>query len=123
METEQSIVRAEYKTGQYIGRVVETDGRRTLVEVLAVLRHPTQGDLHSSFNPDAALFHERRASAYREKVWALSHEVKPYGGEIPEYRESLAAAFGAEAERIDRMKRWAERCQTQLDSLKADYGI
>lgn len=122
-EQQQSIVKADYKTGTYLGRIVETDGRRTLVEVLAVLRHPTQGDLHSSFDPDAPIFHERRASAYREKVWAMSHEVKPYAGEVPEYRASLAAAFAAEEERIDRMRRWAERCLTQLARLKSDYRL
>lgn len=123
MLTEGQIVKADYKTGQYIGRVASADGRRVLVEIMAVLRHPEQGDLHSAYDPDAPLFHERRASAEREKVWVLARDAAPYAGAVPPYRESLVAAWQAEADRLTRMKLWAERALACLDTLGDDYGL
>lgn len=117
------IVKSEHKTGQYIGKVASVDERRVLVEIMAVLRHPQQGDLHSAYDPDAALFHERRASAEREKVWIMLRDAVPYAGEVPPYRESLAAAWKAEILRIDRMRRWSEQCLQCLDTLGTDYGL
>ncbi|WP_338131387.1 sporulation phosphorelay system protein KapB [Cohnella rhizosphaerae] len=80
MLTEGQFVKAEHKTGQYIGKIASVDERRALVEIMAVLRHPQQGDLHSAYDPDAALFHERRASAEREKVWVMLRDAVPYAG-------------------------------------------
>ncbi|OXS61650.1 kinase [Cohnella sp. CIP 111063] len=122
-EAGNEIVKISYKTGDYIGEVVDRDDRRALVKALAVLQHPTQGDLHSSCDPDAPIFHERRALAYTEKVWVPLATVKPYTGTIPDYRESLRAALDGERERIDRLKRWAERCLGNLDTLRKDYGM
>jgi len=122
-ETAKEIVKISYKTGDYIGETIDRDERRALVKILAVLQHPTQGDLHSSYDPDAAIFHERRALAYTEKVWVPLQTAKPYDGAIPDYRESLGAALGLERERIDRLKRWAERCLDNLETLRKDYGM
>ncbi|TVY01140.1 sporulation phosphorelay system protein KapB [Cohnella terricola] len=122
-ETKNEIVKIVNKTGSYIGKAIEQDERRVLVEVLAVLQHPTQGDLHSSYDPDAAMFHERRALAYHEKVWAPIQSVQRYTGAVPEYRESLKTALELEAARMDRMKRWAERCLDNLETLRKDYGM
>ncbi|TFE29368.1 kinase-associated lipoprotein B [Cohnella luojiensis] len=117
------IVKISYKTGDYVGEAFERDDRRVLVKVLAVLQHPTQGDLHSSYDPDAAMFHERRALSYTEKVWVPIQTVQPYTGAIPDYRESLQTALGIEMERIDRLKRWSERSLENLESLRKDYGM
>jgi kinase-associated protein B len=117
------IVKISYKTGDYVGEVIDRDDRRALVKVLAVLQHPTQGDLHSSYDPDPAMFHERRALSYTEKVWVPIQAALPYTGAIPEYRESLHTALGVEMERIDRLKRWSERCLEQLETLRKDYGM
>ncbi|WP_027094129.1 kinase-associated lipoprotein B [Cohnella thermotolerans] len=119
--TPDQIVKAEYKTGEYIGKVVETDGRRALVQVLAVLRHPTQGDLHHPYDPDPPLFHERRASAYNEKIWVPVSAMKPYDGAIPPYKESLLAATGAEMEKLERLQRWAGRSLERLQGLLKEY--
>ncbi|WP_123041945.1 sporulation phosphorelay system protein KapB [Cohnella candidum] len=118
-----AIVKAAYKTGEYIGETVESDGRRILVKVLAVLVHPTQGDLHHPYDPDAPLFHERKASAYTEKVWVSASAAEPYDGAIPPYRETLETALGAEMEKLDRLKRWAERCLEQLAEIRKDYRL
>lgn len=117
------IVKLTYKTGDYVGEIIDRDDRRLLVKVLAVLQHPTQGDLHNPYDPDAAMFHERRALSYTEKVWVPAQTVQPYTGAIPEYRESLQTALGIEMERIDRLKRWSERCMEQLTTLRKDYGM
>lgn len=117
------IVKVTYKTGDYIGETIDRDDRRVLVKVLAVLRHPTQGDLHNPYDPEPPIFHERRALAYTEKVWVPAQTAEPYTGAIPAYGESLKTALGIEMERIDRMKRWAERCLENLQGLQKDYGI
>ncbi|TJY42778.1 kinase [Cohnella pontilimi] len=118
-----SIVKIHYKTGEYIGETVESDGRRLLVKVLAVLVHPTQGDLHHPYDPDTPLFHERKAAAYTEKVWVPLQDAELYNGAIPPYKDTLRIALGAEMERMDRMKRWAERCLEQLAEVRKDYGL
>lgn len=117
------IVKMSYKTGDYVGQAIERDERRVLVKVLAVLTHPTQGDLHSSFEPDVALFHERKALSYTEKVWVPLQTVQPYTGAVPEYRDSLRTALGIEMERIDRLKRWSEQCLEKLEIVRKDYGM
>ncbi|RED65034.1 sporulation phosphorelay system protein KapB [Cohnella lupini] len=117
------IVKISYKTGDYVGEACERDDRRVLVKVLAVLQHPTQGDLHSSYDPDAAIFHERRALAYTEKVWVPIQTAHRYTGAIPEYRQSLNTALGIEMEKIDRLKRWSELSLEKLETLRKDYGL
>lgn len=116
------IVKISYKTGDYVGETIDRDERRVLVKVLAVLQHPTQGDLHNPYDPEPPIFHERRALAYTEKVWVPVQTARPYAGAIPSYADSLKTALGIEMERIDRMKRWAERCQENLQGLQKDYG-
>jgi kinase-associated protein B len=116
------IVKITYKTGDYVGEVIDRDDRRLLVKVLAVLQHPTQGDLHNPYDPDAPMFHERKALSYTEKVWVPIQTAQPYTGAIPEYRETLQTALGIEMERVERLKRWSERCLEQLETLRTDYG-
>ncbi len=117
------IVKISYKTGDYVGEACERDDRRILVKVLAVLQHPTQGDLHSSHDPNAAIFHERRALAYTEKVWVPIQTAHAYTGAIPEYRESLHTDIGIEMEKLDRLKRWSELSLEKLETLRKDYGL
>ena len=120
-ENAQILVKAGYKTGEYVGEVVDRDDRRALVKILAVLRHPTQGDLHRPYDPDVPIFHERRALSYTEKVWVPVRDTEPYQGEAPDYGESLRGALDAETERIDKLNRWTARCLEQLGSLRKDY--
>jgi len=115
------LVRMQNKTGIYIGEVTEVHGVRAVVKVLAVLKHPEQGDLHHPYDPDVPMFHERRALSYTEKTTALVRELEPYAGEVPDYRASLLAAADSELERLDRLKRWAERSIEQLEGLRNSY--
>ena len=115
------LVRMQNKTGIYIGEVTEVHGARAVVKVLAVLKHPEQGDLHHPYDPDVPMFHERRALSYTEKTTALVRELEPYVGGVPDYRASLLAAADGELERLDRLKRWAERSIEQLRGLRDGY--
>ncbi len=87
------IVTGIYKTGKYIGEVTNSRPGSYVVKVLAVLKHPVQGDLHNVKQADVPFFHERRALAFREQTNIPEQMVKKYEGEIPDYTESLKLAL------------------------------
>lgn len=115
-------VTAIYKTGKYIGEVTDIRPQHYLVRVLAVLKHPMQGDLHSPKDADVLIFHERRALAYREQSNIPKQMVKPYVEEIPDYIDSLKAS-------LDKMKKelhdisspWSEKSLQNIEALEKDY--
>ena len=118
------IVVAQYKTGKYIGEVLERKEEQhlTLVKVLAVVTHPTQGDLHHPKQTNVALFHQRRALAQFEKAWMPSHTVKPYHDEVPTYIESLQKAINTQIEELELMDSdWAKLSLEQLKGLESEY--
>ncbi|GAF19120.1 KapB, lipoprotein [Bacillus sp. JCM 19046] len=96
------IVRAKYKTGRYIGKLIEMkeEENRALFQVLAVETHPQQGDLHQPKQIDVPLFHQRKALAYLEKTWVPSSTVKPYNGDLPDYKQSLELALNAAKDKV-----------------------
>ncbi len=116
-----ALVVIRYKTGEYVGEVVEAGTPRSLVKVLAVLKHPEQGDLHNPYNPDVPMFHERRALSYTEKTNIPAGDMEPYHGAVPDYKESLKQALAADIAELDRLKRWAERGLGQLEQLLKEY--
>ncbi|WP_028548233.1 kinase-associated lipoprotein B [Paenibacillus sp. UNC451MF] len=119
-----SIVSAEYKTGEYIGEIVEmSSASKATVKVLAVVKHPTQGDLHNPMNPDVAFFHQRRALAHQEIALMPLYTVKPYRGTIPEYSVSLQRALQSELQTLQQTVQWAQRCIEELEQLKKDYSL
>lgn len=85
-------VEAEYNSGIYIGKVIEDRRKFYLVEVLAVKKHPTQGDLHNPGKVQGVAFHERKALAFKEKMNAHKRKVIPYTQQVPIYKESLEQA-------------------------------
>lgn len=87
-----STVETNYNSGKYIGKVIEDRRNSWLVEVEAVLKHPTQGDLHNPNTVDNVAFHERKAIGPREKINARKRKTKLYTGDVPEYVESLKQA-------------------------------
>ncbi|PZD95508.1 kinase [Paenibacillus sambharensis] len=115
------IVRMNYKSGVYIGEVTEISGPRAVVKVLAVVKHPEQGDLHNPYDPDVPMFHERRALSYTEKALAVFKDLQPYSGQIPDYRESLLGALESELAGLGRLRRWADRSIQQLEALRTEY--
>ncbi|WP_404453842.1 kinase-associated lipoprotein B [Virgibacillus necropolis] len=84
------LVRAHYNSGIYIGEVMEDRGDRFLIKVLAVHKHPMQGDLHNPGKVDDVFFHQRKALAYNEKMNVAKPAVHPFEGELPAYKESLS---------------------------------
>ncbi|HLQ72853.1 MAG TPA: sporulation phosphorelay system protein KapB [Bacillota bacterium] len=95
------LVETSYNSGRYIGRVIEDRGNFFLIEVLAVTRHPQQGDLHNRGQVEGVAFHERKALAYREKTNARKRTSTKYTGEIPEYSESLKQAVEQMKEQLN----------------------
>lgn len=115
-------VTAAYKTGEYIGEVVELMSTgKVAVRILAVVKHPTQGDLHNPMNPDVPYFHERRALAYQEIALMPPQTIAAYHGAIPDYKQSLLQALEREIAAYDRLRRFAERSLAELEKLKQDY--
>lgn len=100
------IVQASYKSGAYLGKVLEDRGNIYLVEVLAVQKHPTQGDLHNPGKVEDVAFFERKALAFREKMNARKRTTQPFYGEIPSYSKSLKKA-------VDQLKKQL----TETDTL------
>ncbi|QRG65104.1 sporulation phosphorelay system protein KapB [Brevibacillus choshinensis] len=111
------IVRVTQKTGEYITEVLEIHDAKLLVKVLAVTKFPTQGDLHTSYEVDVPLFHQRPALSYQEKFMVFSNAVTRYNGMIPDYRESVRVAMEREMEKMRKMSQWAARCLLELEAL------
>ncbi|MEN0663805.1 kinase-associated lipoprotein B [Caldifermentibacillus hisashii] len=117
-----SIVRANKKTGTYIGEVTAIKENDYLVRILAVIKHPMQGDLHHPKQADVPFFHERKALSYREQTPVPKNMVKLYDGEVPDYKESLKAAFDklkSELEADDSL--FAEKSLRCLEELAKEY--
>ena len=76
-------VTAHYKTGKYIGEITDIRPEHILVKVLAVAKHPMQGDLHHPKDADVPFFHERKALSYREQANIPKKMVKPFEEEVP----------------------------------------
>lgn len=117
------LVVATYKTGEYIGELLRLEEPKAKVRMLAVLKHPTQGDLHHPERADVAAFHQRRALAYREVANVFVRELAPYAGSgVPDYRSSLKEALDREAESMQRLENpFGDRCLEQLEQLRAEY--
>lgn len=111
------IVRVTQRTGEYITEVLEIHDSKLLVKVLAVTKYPTQGDLHSSYEVDVPLFHQRPALSYMEKFMTPVQGVIRYNGAIPDYKESVRQAMEREMEKLAKMAAWAERCLAELEKM------
>jgi kinase-associated protein B len=115
-------VTAIYKTGKYIGEVTEERAQAYLVRVLAVAKHPMQGDLHSPKSADVLVFHERRALAFREQANIPKQMVKPYEEKVPDYQDSLKEAVEKmKKELMETSSEWADMSLKMIDSLELDY--
>lgn len=86
------IIQTSYNSGSYVAKVIEIKGNFLLVEVLAVLTHPMQGDLHNRGQVEGVAFHERKALAHREKMNARKRQTSLYEHPVPDYAVSLQQA-------------------------------
>ena len=116
------VVTAIYKTGKYIGEITEIRPQHYLVRVLAVMKHPMQGDLHNPKEADVLIFHERRALSFREQANIPKQMVKPFENEVPDYMESLKEAVAKMKKELAEIpSQWAEMSIRSLGSLEKDY--
>lgn len=115
-------VTAFYKTGKYMGEITDIRGENYLVRVLAVAKHPMQGDIHTGKDADVPFFHERRALAYREQANMPQKMVKPFEGDIPDYKQSLQEAVEKiKGELKADSSAWAEKSLRNMEGLEKDY--
>jgi len=120
------IVQFTYKSGDYIGCVHEWRTGKAVIEVMAVLKHPMQGDLHHHRRAgEPVMFHQRKALAEREKALVPLPFIKPYEGEVPEYRESLRAALAAEIAYLRGLgdDAYAQQALAHLTELEREYSV
>lgn len=118
------VVTAIYKTGKYIGEITEVRPQHYLVRILAVLKHPMQGDLHNPKEADVLIFHERKALSFREQANIPYKMVKPFENEVPDYLESLKVAVSQmKKELAETPSEWAEMSLKALESLEKDYKL
>ena len=116
------VVTGIYKTRKYIGEITEVRHQHYLVRVLAVLKHPMQGDLHNPKEADVLIFHERKALSYREQANIPKQMVKPFKEEVPDYLESLRQAVDKMiTELTENTTSWAEMSLKSIASLEKDY--
>ncbi|MGE7185816.1 kinase-associated lipoprotein B [Peribacillus sp. NPDC006672] len=115
-------VTAIYKTGKYIGEITDIRPAAYLVKVLAVMKHPMQGDLHNPKQTEVSMFHQRRALAFREQTNVPKNMVRGFEEEIPEYKESLREAVGKMKRTLSEANtEWNDKSLQLLEDLAADY--
>jgi len=111
-----------YKTGKYAGEITDIRPEHYLVRVLAVLKHPMQGDLHSPKDIEVGIFHERRALAFREQANIPKKMVKPFESDIPDYQTSLKDAIAQFKEALQNDEsQWAAQSIKNIETLEKDY--
>ena len=119
-----NVVTGIYKTGKYLGEITEIRPQHYLVRVLAVMKHPMQGDLHHPKDADVHMFHERKALSFREQTNIPKQMVKPFEGEVPDYQESLKAALEKlRQELVEAGSEWANMSMRALETLQKDYKL
>ncbi|OZU88559.1 kinase [Virgibacillus indicus] len=117
------IVRAHYNSGTYIGEVKEDRSDRYLIEVLAVHKHPMQGDLHNPGEVEGVFFHERKALAHHEKMNVKKPAVHPFSDEIPAYKESLELAVNKYKDKLQSEDTaYNKQALLKLDGLEKIYA-
>lgn len=117
-------VKAHYNSGTYLGKVIEDRKNRYLVEVLAVYKHPIQGDLHSPKQVDGVAFHERKALSYREKMNAKPAAMFIYEEEIPRYADSLKIAVENLREQLQKEDtEYNEKALEKIADLEEHYYL
>lgn len=115
-------VTAVYKSGGYIGEIVELTGTlKAAVKILAVIQHPTQGDLHQPLEPNASFFHQRRALSFQEIALMPLATITLYKGSIPDYKKSLKRALDAEIHKMSELEAWSKRSLQELNVLQSEY--
>ncbi|MGP4076620.1 kinase-associated lipoprotein B [Halobacillus sp. K22] len=118
-----ALVKAHYKTGIYVGEVVEDRNRFYLVKILAVDKHPMQGDLHNPGQTEDVFFHQRKALSYNEKANVQKEAVHPFEEDtVPDYNESLKLAVEKLKAKLTRREtEFNQNAKQQLEDLEKQY--
>ncbi|MCA1011065.1 kinase-associated lipoprotein B [Halobacillus halophilus] len=118
-----ALVKAHYKTGIYVGEVVEDRNRFYLVKILAVDKHPMQGDLHNPGQTEDVFFHQRKALSFNEKANVQKEAVHPFEEEtVPEYEASLKQAVEKLKTKLTRREtEFNLNAKQQLEDLENQY--
>lgn len=119
-----SIVETDYNSGIYIGEIIEDRGNSWLIEVQAILKHPTQGDLHNpeQTQGEGVTFHERKALAPREKLNGRKRKTKLFTSEVPSYVDSLKNSFNQLKEQLEaRNDAYGQLALEKLTDLDASF--
>ncbi len=112
-----------HKTGQYVVEVIEEKGDQLLVKILAVLKHPRQGDLHSPNEVENVFFHERKALSQFEKRYTTAQFLKAYNEEVPNYFESLKSSIYELEEKMKKKNNaYSDQALKCIEQLKKDYS-
>ncbi|HCN61233.1 MULTISPECIES: sporulation phosphorelay system protein KapB [Mammaliicoccus] len=112
-----------HKTGQYVVEVIEEKGDQLLVKILAVLKHPRQGDLHSPNEVENVFFHERKALSQFEKRYTTAQFLKAYNEEVPNYIESLKSSIYELEEKMKKKNNaYSDQALKCIEQLKKDYS-
>lgn len=112
-----------HKTGKYLVEIIDEKQEQYLVQVLAVLKHPKQGDLHHPNEVNDVFFHERKALSQYEKRYTSSQFLKPYDLEKLDYIQSLQYSL-SEIENKMKEKNSPYHLQSLkcIEQLKVDYS-
>ncbi|MRH44764.1 kinase [Aquibacillus halophilus] len=116
------IVKAHYKSGTYVGEVIEERGKDYLIKVLAVVKHPLQGDLHNFGKTEDIFFHQRKALSYNEKMNVSRSAVHEFNEEVPDYQLSLKQSVEVLKEKLnDKESDFNQAAMKKLEDLEQHY--
>ncbi|MFC7322155.1 kinase-associated lipoprotein B [Halobacillus campisalis] len=121
--TSGDLVKAHYKTGIYIGEFLEERNNAHLVKVLAVDKHPMQGDLHNPGQTSEVFFHQRKALSFQEKANINKQAVEAYDSkEAPDYYTSLLDSVEKLKNKLTRREtEFNQQALHQLEDLETQY--
>ncbi|UBH13761.1 kinase-associated lipoprotein B [Macrococcus armenti] len=115
--------RLMHKTGIYIVEHLESRQNGELVQVINVITHPTQGDLHNRNEVENVFFHERRALSYKEKRIVDKNLLKPFEDDVLSYEDSLRNAINKMEEKLKSDDNaFNKQSLLMLQNLKDDYA-
>ncbi|GGI38925.1 sporulation phosphorelay system protein KapB [Mammaliicoccus stepanovicii] len=111
-----------HKTGQYVVEIIDEKGEEKLIQVLAVLKHPRQGDIHNPNEVENVFFHERKALSKYEKRYTSPQFLKEYTLELPDYISSLKSALNELEDKMSkRDNAYSKEALKCIQQLKLDY--
>ncbi|MEE1107468.1 kinase-associated lipoprotein B [Macrococcoides canis] len=114
--------RLMHKTGIYIVEHLESRPNGELVQVVNVITHPTQGDLHNRNEVENVFFHERRALSFKEKRIVDKNLLKPYEKDIVSYEASLQNALLKMEDKLNKEdSAFNQQSLKMLQNLKSEY--